>query len=85
MLRVGRPDKLIKTDIEPLVCIIDHTRDLIRRFFRRNARFFCYFLDFLTVFVGARREKNVIAVHSFEPRDRVGINGIIVVADMGLP
>ena len=79
---ISSADVSVVADIHVAPEAFEYFYYIVNVLLRGNAFFLCLFLDLLTVLIGTCKEHNIVALHSFIPRDRVARNGGIAVTDM---
>ena len=84
MIIVGSSDIAVVAYAHGRPELLEIVNDRVNVFFRRNALFLCFKLNFLTVLVSSRQKHYIIALHSFEARDSIARNGRIAVTDVRL-
>ena len=81
---VGCSYEFVISGVEAVADCTDFACNLVNIFLRSNACLFCVFFNLLSVFVSTCQEEHIIAKHSFIPRNSVGQNDFVRVADMRL-
>ena len=82
--RIGGADELVVRSADAVPNGADDTRDVVDIGLRGDARLFRLLFDLLAVFVRARLEADVVALHALETDDGVRQNGFVSVADVRL-
>ena len=81
--RLGGADEIIIGAVEGLQHLAEHGGVPVRQLNRRDAFLDGRLLHFLAMLVCAGQEKHILALQPRKPRQNIGRNGRVGVADMG--